>query len=83
MNHCLGRLFEGHMKNNVFCLFFFPRLTLLWTLKSESEAMSSSSSRVAEEAEILACCWVGVSSWTSLNSGTTGTAGAGLLMSQN
>lgn len=40
--------------------------------------MSSSSSRVAEEAEILACCWEGVSSWPSLRSATVATEGAGL-----
>lgn len=31
------------------------------TLKSDKEAISSSSSLVAQEAEILACCWEGVS----------------------
>lgn len=30
------------------------------TLKSDSEAMSSSSSLVAEEAEIRVCCWLEV-----------------------
>lgn len=30
------------------------------TLKSDNEAMSSSSSLVAEEAEILVCCWLEV-----------------------
>lgn len=30
------------------------------TLKSESEAMSSSSSLVAEEAEMRVCCWLEV-----------------------
>lgn len=33
------------------------------TLKSDSEAMSSSSSLVAEEAEIRVCCWLEVTRW--------------------
>lgn len=52
-------------------------LTLLWTLKSESEAINSSSSRVAEEADIRACCCAGVSSWLSACSFDT-SSGAGL-----
>lgn len=52
-------------------------LTLLWTLKSDRDAMSSSSSRVAEEADILACCCAGVSSWPSVCSSDT-TKGVGL-----
>lgn len=31
------------------------------TLKSDKEAINSSSSLVAQEAEILACCWEDVS----------------------
>lgn len=46
-------------------------LTLLWTLKSDREAISSSSSRVAEEADILACCCAGVSSCPSVCSSDT------------
>lgn len=34
---------------------------VLFTLKSDKEAISSSSSLVAQEAEILACCCEGVS----------------------
>ena len=52
-------------------------LTLLWTLKSDREAISSSSSRVAEDADILACCWAGVSSCPSVSSSDT-TNGVGL-----
>lgn len=36
----------------------------LWgTLKSDREAISSSSSLVAEEAEIRVCCWLEVTRW--------------------
>lgn len=52
-------------------------LTLLWTLKSDREAISSSSSRVAEEADILDCCCAGVSSCPSVCSSVT-TKGVGL-----
>lgn len=33
------------------------------TLKSDSEAISSSSSLVAEEAEMRVCCWLEVTRW--------------------
>lgn len=35
----------------------------LVTLKSESEAISSSSSLVADEAEMRVCCWLEVTRW--------------------
>lgn len=56
---------------------WWKRLTLLWTLKSDSEAISSSSSRVAEEADILACCCADVSACPSPSS-SDGTSGVGL-----
>ncbi|KAG7259611.1 hypothetical protein CRUP_002588 [Coryphaenoides rupestris] len=49
---------------------------------SDSEAISSSSSRVAEDADILACCWAGVSSCPSASSSDT-TRGVGLTMTNN
>ena len=57
-------------------------LTLLWTLKSDREAISSSSSRVAEEADILACCCAGVSSCPSVCSSDTAN-GVGLKNERN
>lgn len=50
---------------------------LLWTLKSDREAINSSSSRVAEEADIRACCCAGMSSCPSVSSSDT-TKGEGV-----
>lgn len=45
-------------------------IKLSWqnTLKSERDAISSSSSRVAEEADIRVCCWLAVTRWGLLTS---------------
>lgn len=44
------------------------KLLQLGTLKSERDAISSSSSRVAEEADMRDCCWLEVTRWGLLTS---------------